>query len=78
MFVYSENGKPVPDSVKIFELPEGGWCTFENGARRTVTKLTQAFDLAPSQDPSKFMVVDLIQEIRDQLNRIETKLSYSS
>lgn len=74
MFIYSETGQQVPDSVKIFELPEGGWVTFENGARRTVTQLKQSFDLAPSYDAGAYTVVDLTPELKSQLDRIEQKL----
>jgi len=76
-YVYTDNSLPVPEGEKIWQLapPEGGWVTFENGARRLVTKLLGAedgFPLAPPQDPTAYTVVDLIQELRDQLTRIET------
>ncbi len=77
-YVYSDNSQPVPDSIKVFELPEGGWVTVEDGKRRTVTALqdgAEGFPLAPPQDPTKHTVVDLTPDLKDQLTRIENMLS---
>ena len=77
-FVYSDNGQPVPATAKVFELPEGGWVTVENGARRTVTSLKDEADgigIAPVQDPRKYSVVDLTPALKEQLDRIEELLN---
>jgi len=81
-YVYTDNSLPVPEGEKIWQLapPEGGWVTFENGARRLVTKLLDAEDFSNSpfgklETGTEYTKVDLIQELRDQLNRIEAAVT---
>ena len=66
-YVYVDDGSEVPQGVKVFE-DRFGYHEDING--RKVAK-TQAVTLAPPQDPSKFMVVDLTLDLKAQLNRIE-------
>lgn len=81
-YVYTLTGDPVPTGVQVYQIPPGvadkyplgGWFT---GDGQQVTKVLgeeEGFPLAPTQDSSAFTKVDLIQELRDQLNRIEAKL----
>ena len=79
-FVYTDNGQPVPASVRVFELPEGGWVAMEDGKRRTVTSVKDEADasvigIAPPQDPRKFLVCDLTPALKEQLTRIEELLN---
>lgn len=70
-YVYSDTAQLVPALVKVFELPEGGWVTFENGVRRTVTQLRDAAEgvgIAPAQQG------DYFAGLKNQLNNIEAKL----
>lgn len=73
-YIYSDNSQPVPEGVRVFELPEGGWVTMEDGKRRTVTAMkdeADGFPLAPPQDAAKFTLVDPSPAFQAQLDRIE-------
>lgn len=70
-YVYSDTGQLVPPVVKVFELPEGGWVTFEGGTRRTVTSLKDAAEGAGITIPQ---TNDYFAALKAQLANIEAKI----
>lgn len=72
-YVYSDTAVLVPATVKVFELPEGGWVTFENNQRRNVTKLRDAEDGIGIVNQALYPT-DYFAKLAAQLNNIEAKI----
>ena len=84
-YVYTETGKDVEPGVKVYTIPPGLAESMPNGGPVTgdgkmLTAVKDEADFGNSPfgtlaTGTEYTKVDLIAEIREQLNRIESKVT---